>query len=169
MKGEAMKIGSLIASVAALLAAGCALVANHGLEPGRSTDADVRRALGEPAHEFVAANGSRQLVFPRGPHGMQTYMAFLSADGRLVRFEQSLKEENFRRISTGRTTSDEVLRLIGPPWRTIDFPNKGQVAWDYRFQDAWGYLAELSVMIDRQGRVAETVTVRFDKEQGDAK
>lgn len=118
---------------------------------------------------FADVAGSRQLVFPTGPLGTQTYMAFLSPDGRLARLEQALREENFRQLAPGRTSRDEVLRLIGPPWRTMDFPNKRQVAWDYRFEDTWGYLADFSVMLDERGIVVETVTVRVEKEQGESR
>ncbi len=140
-----------IGMTGALLAAGCAAMAFYGLEPGRSTEGDVRRALGEPASVFAAADGSRSLVFPQGPLGTQTYVASLGRDGRLANLEQVLSEESFGRIVPGRTTGRDVERLIGPPWRSIEFPNKRQVAWDYRFRDAWGYLAEFSVMLDERG------------------
>ena len=164
-----MKIRIGILAAVSFLAAGCAAFGLYRLEPGRSTEGDVRSALGEPAMAFVEADGSRSLVFPQGPGGTHTYMANLAPDGRLTRLEQVLTEDRFRRIANGRTTRGEVERLIGPPWRTIDFPNKGQVAWDYRFQDTWGYLAEFSVMLDERGIVAETATVRFEKERGDSK
>ena len=157
-----LRVASLVAGP--FLAAGCAASAFYGVEPGRSSEADVRRALGEPAAVYAAADGSRFLAYPRGPAGPQTYMAVVAPGGRLASLAQVLSEDSFRRIERGRTTREELERLIGPPWRTIDFPNKEQVAWDYRFQDAWGYLAEFSVMLDRRGIVADTVTVRFDKE-----
>lgn len=152
-----------IAVAYSLLATGCAAVALYGLEPGRSSEGDVRRALGEPAKSFAAADGSRTLVFPTGPYGTQTNMARLAPDGRLLRVEQVLSEDYFSRIANGQTTSQEVERLIGPPWRTIDFPNLRQVAWDYRFLDAWGYTTDLSVMIDERGIVAGIVKVRVNE------
>lgn len=152
----------------ALLVAGCAATAFYGLEPGRSTEGDVRRALGEPAMSLPDADGSLRIAFPRGPLGTQTWMAFLSPEGRLLRLEQALTDDNLRRVTAG-VAREDVLRLIGPPWRTIEFPNRRQVAWDYRFQDTWGYLADFSVMIDERGTVAETVTVRLDKEHGESR
>lgn len=152
---------------AAMLGAGCAATSFLGLEPGRSTEAEVRRALGEPAMTFPSADGSRTLVFPQGPLGTQTHMARLSADGRLASLEQALSEERFAKIVAGSSTGADVERLIGPPWRTIDFPNLRQVAWDYRFRDPWGYLAEFSVMMDERGVVAGTVTVRLMRDRGE--
>jgi hypothetical protein len=56
-----------------------------------------------------------------------------------------------------------VLRLIGPPIETMEFPRLQQVAWEYRYRDSWGYDAFLSVMIDKQGIVAGRTTRRIDR------
>lgn len=153
-------------AAALLLVAGCAsTVAFHGLQPGRSTEGDVRRAFGEPAMTLPEGEGGRQLVFPTGPAGTQTWMAFLSPDGRLLRLEPALTDENLRRVYPG-ISGDEVLRLIGPPWRRIEFPNLRQVAWDYHTQDSWGYLVDYSVMVDGRGIVASTVSARLDGQTG---
>lgn len=151
---------SPIAVVGAALLAGCAAVQLARLEPGKSTEADVRQALGQPARIHDAPGGLRQLAFPSGPEGTQTHMAFVAADGRLVRLDQVLTEENFARLSPGTTTAAEVERLIGPPWRTMDFPNKGATAWDYVFRDIGGYVVDFSVMVGRDGVVTEKVYVR---------
>ena len=144
-------------ALAALALAGCATVGIVGLKPGQSTESDVRRALGEPARTFAQSDGSRELVYPMGPAGMQTFMARISSSGTLVALDQALVDERFRQIRPGTTTADEIERLIGPPWRKIAFPNKGQVAWDYVYRDTWDYVVDLSVMIDGRGIVAETV------------
>lgn len=146
----------------ALLAAGCASYSGSGLKPGSSTDADVRAAMGEPALEIVEAGGSRRLAYPQGPMGLETFMVRIGPSGALESIEQVLDESHFRRIQRGVHTREDVRGLIGPPWRTLDFARKGQTAWDYRFQDTWGYLAEFSVMFDRGGVVVEMTTVRQD-------
>ena len=147
----------------ASLAAGCTAIGVARLEPGRSSEADVRGALGEPAKVYTDPGGARQLAFPLGPQGTQTYMAFLGPEGRLVRLEQVLTEEQFRRIAAGTTSAAELERLIGPPWRTVDFPRKRQVAWDYVFEDTWGYTVDYSVMLDERGIVAGTVYARRER------
>lgn len=150
----------VIATLAAVSLAGCAAVGLARLEPGKSTEADVRQVLGEPAATYASADGSRQLAFPRGPEGLQTYMAFVAADGRLVRVEQVLNEAQFARISSGQTTAAEVERLVGPPWRKQDFPNKQATAWDYVIRDSWDYTVDFSVMVGRDGVVTEKVHAR---------
>lgn len=153
-------IRKALLSLALAALAGCSVVSILRLEPGKSTEADVRHALGEPARTFALDDGTRQLVFPTGPAGTQTYMAYVSSGGSLVRLEQALVDDRFRRIAPGTTTAAEIERLIGPPWRRIDFPNKRQVAWDYVYLDDWDYTVDLSVMIDERGIVAETVHAR---------
>ena len=147
---------------AAAMLAGCAVLAFARLESGKSSEAEVRQALGEPAKVYTEPDGTRQFVYPRGPGGTQTYMAYIAPDGRLARLEQVLAEDYFRRIEVGVTDGAQLERLIGPPWRKIDFPNKRQVAWDYVFVDGWGYTVDFSVMVDERGIVAEKVSVRRD-------
>ena len=130
--------------------------------PAGADEAQVRAAMGEPKLVLPDPAGGKHLVYPRGPGGTETHIARLGPDGRLVAVEQVLNETQFAKIRRGETTEAELLRLIGPPWRRIEFANLGQVAWDYRFRDTWGYLADLSVMVDRRGVVAGTVVVRID-------
>jgi hypothetical protein len=162
----ALRASFATAFLFALLLPGCTAVGLARLEPGRSTETDVRQVLGEPARAYANPDGSRQLVFPRGPEGLQTYMAFVAADGRLVRLEQALTEQQLARISPGETTADEVERLVGPPWRRIDFPNKRATAWDYVIGDDWGYTVDFAVMVGRDGIVTEKVHAR--RSRGDA-
>jgi outer membrane protein assembly factor BamE (lipoprotein component of BamABCDE complex) len=156
---------SLLAVSAAMLVS-CASTGLARLEPGKSSEAELRQALGEPARVFTLPDGSRQLAFPENPEGTRTYMAFLSPNGRLDRVEQVLTEQQFRLIERGTSTRDDIDRLIGPPWRVVDFPNKRQVAWDYVYQDSWGYTVDFSVMFDERGIVAETANVRRDPGDG---
>jgi hypothetical protein len=147
-------------AIAATTLAGCASYGLMRLEPGKSSEADVRGALGEPAKVFSLPDGTRQLAFPTGPQGMQTYMAYVSPSGSLVRMEQVLADKYLGRIVRGSTTAAELERLIGPPWQKVAFTNKRQVAWDYVFQDTWGYIVDFSVMVNERDVVAETVYAR---------
>lgn len=158
---------SLAAALSGAFLGACAGIPGAGLKPGVATEGEVRAALGRAGHEWQEADGTRGIAFPKGPLGTETFVARIDANGRLAAYEQVLDEGHFRRIRPGQTTQDEVLRLIGPPWRRIDFANKAQVAWDYRFRDAWGYLAEFSVVVDAKGVVAETVTVREESRRND--
>ena len=68
----------------------------------------------------------------------------------------------FSRISPGMTQAD-VQRLIGPPDDTMRFPLSRTVAWDYLYQDTWGYTAEFSVTFDESGRAVSKLSKRLDR------
>jgi hypothetical protein len=157
------RYSSLLA--AAFLAVGCASYDGRGLTPGVSTDADVRALMGTPAVEFAESDGSYRLMYPRGPLGPRTYVVSVGADRKLRSVNQVLTDETFYRIQPGQTR-DDVLRLIGPPGETMAFPLSGNYAWDYRYQDTWGYLAIFSVTFDRGGTVVSKITQRIERDKG---
>jgi len=146
----------------ALVAAACASYSGRGLQPGVSSEDEVRRTMGPPALELANPDGSRQLAYPRGPLGTETFMVRIGRDGLVQGMDQVLRDETFYRIVPG-ITKDDVLRLIGPPSEIMEFPRLQQVSWEYRYQDSWGYTAFLSVMIDRQGLVVGRTTRRLDR------
>ena len=147
-----------------LLLAGCAASDGLGLRAGVSSEGEVRRTMGVPALELANTDGSRQLAYPGGPYGTQTFMVKVGRDGFLQAIQPVLDEDHFYRIHPGQTR-DDVLRLIGPPGETMEFARLQQVAWDYRFQDTWGYTAIFSVMFDREGRVVGKVTRRIERDR----
>jgi hypothetical protein len=133
-----------------------------GLSPGSSGIDEVRRTMGPPALELANPDGSKQLAYPKGYYSNRTFMVRVGPDGLLQGVEQVLDEDHIYRIRPGQTR-DDVLRNIGPPLETMEFARLQQVAWDYRYQDAWGYVAILSVMFDPRGIVVGKVTRRIDR------
>ena len=118
----------------ALLLAGCASYSGRGLEPGRSSAAEVEALMGPAAAKRPGPDGETVLWFPRMPYGDGTYAARVGADGRLVAIEQRLTEENIARIERGRTTADQVLDLVGPPYRVDQFARMEREIWTYKMQ-----------------------------------
>ena len=141
----------------------CASYDGRGLQPGIATDADVRQLMGPPAAEYASPDGSKELAYPKGPMGVETYMVHLRPDGRLARIDQVLDADHFARIVTGKTTREEVRRLLGPPGSTMEFPRMQRLAWTYRFRDVWGYDADFSTVFDVNGIVVEKVIVRLER------
>ena len=154
----------ILFSLLGLLAGACTVYEGLGLKPGVASENDVRRTMGQPALEMANPDGTRNMAYPRGPFGTQTLMVQLGRDGMLQAIHPVLNEDNFYRIQQGQSR-DDVLRLIGPPVETMDFPRLQQQAWDYRFQDTWGYVAIFSVMFDRQGKVVGKVTRRLERDR----
>jgi len=56
----------------------------------------------------------------------------------------------------------EVAQLLGRPDETMRFPLSQSEAWDYRYYDAWGYMAIFSVTFGPDGRVASTISNRVN-------
>jgi len=144
-----------------LVAAGCAGYSGSSLQPGAS-ETEVRSVMGSPAMEMRDPDGTRLLYYPRGPLGNQTYVASLNPAGTLTQVRNVLNDGTFNAIRPG-LTEQEVLRMIGPPREKDYFSNLGQTAWDYKFQDAWGYEAIFSVMIDKNGIVVSKFTKRIER------
>ena len=147
----------------ALALAACAtLEAGFGVQPGVTSAEEVVRMKGPPAVEIANPDGSKNMAYPRGYFSGQTFMVRVGRDGLVQSVEQVLNDERFYRIVPG-ITRDDVLRLIGPPIETMEFPRLQQVAWEYRYRDSWGYDAFLSVMIDTKGIVVGRTTRRIDR------
>jgi outer membrane protein assembly factor BamE (lipoprotein component of BamABCDE complex) len=56
----------------------------------------------------------------------------------------TLNEQNFARITPGKTTKDDLQREAGKPLMTTVFARQGEEVWDYRY--LWGtymYVAEV--------------------------
>ena len=70
-------------------------------------------------------------------------------------------DEVFGRIQRGMT-QDDVQRLLGSPDETMSFPLSQTQAWDYRYQDTWGYIAVFSVTFDAAGRAVSTFSRRIN-------
>lgn len=156
-----MKNPTTLLLVAVALAS-CASYDGRGLRPGASTEAELRQVMGEPAMQFSNPDGSRELAYPRGPLGHQTFMAHVSRDGIVQAIEPVLGDDTFNAIQPGMTEG-EVLRMIGPPRETMSFPRLDQIAWDYKYQDTWGYPAIFSVTFDREGRVVSKISQRIER------
>ena len=75
--------------------------------------------------------------------------------------EPSRNDAFFQRVEIGMTT-DDVLRRLGPPDESMRFPLSGSTAWDYRFYDAWGYLAMYSITFGPDGRAASRFSRRLN-------
>lgn len=148
-------------SFAAIALAGCASFSGSGLAPG-TPEAQVRATMGAPAMEMRDDDGMRLLYYPRGPLGNQTYVAAIGPEGNLREINNVLTDGRFNAIRPG-LTEEQVLRMIGPPREKAYFSNLRQTAWDYKFQDSWGYDAIFSVMIDPNGIVVGKTTRRIER------
>jgi hypothetical protein len=114
-----------------LLAAGCA--SYGGLVPGQSTAADVEAVMGPAADKRAAAGGQTVYYYPSLPFGYATYAARIAPDGKLIALEQRLTPENMDKLKPGVTRAEEVLDLLGPPYRPMKQATSGEEIWTYPF------------------------------------
>lgn len=135
-------------SVLLLIAAGCASYSGSGLQPGASTAADVERVMGRPADVRRLANGETLLWYPRFPYGRESFAAHIAPDGRLMAIEPRMSEENLYKLERNKATRDDVLDLLGPPYRRDPFPRMSREIWTYPMKDYasewWLGLVQLS-------------------------
>lgn len=151
---------AMLAAAAGLILSGCASYDGRGLKPGMASADEVRRTMGEPALRWSEADGGSLWAYPRGPAGYHTFMVRLDAKGSLSSIEEVLNERGFSRIRIGKSNKDEVLKLIGPPWRETYFGSRKELAWDYRFLDAWAFSSQFHVVFDDAGVVRMTMQQR---------
>ena len=135
-----------------VLLAGC--VSNGAsLRPGVDNAPAVRAEMGRPAEVVGAPGGGEYWFYPRGREARETYRVAIGPDGRFRDVEQVLYEENFDRIVDGKSTREDVRRLIGPPnveWRAM---NGWETNWEYRYW--WGGQPWLlTVGLDQKGVVS---------------
>jgi len=150
-----------------LLAAGCASYGGRGLEPGKSTAADVRRVMGEPATTCPLADGGQNMIYPRGPGGLDTYNARVDRGGVLRGLQNVLNEDVFETVVNGKTTRQDILCTFGSPIEASYFSARREHVWTYRFRDAWGYPSRFHVLMDDRGIVTGTLQIQEDVHSDD--
>jgi hypothetical protein len=107
-----MKAAAALILVAAMLA-GCG--GARSLVPGQSTEADVRSRLGAPRDTRTEPNGDLVWEYPTGPEGFTNYAVRMGPDGRVKDVTQLVTEEQLDKIVVGKTTREEVRRILGRP------------------------------------------------------
>jgi hypothetical protein len=132
--GERLSLKSLLVLVVLPVLAGCASYDGRGLVPGLSSENDVEAVMGQPAQVRDAPRGETVLWYPRMPYGDGSYAARIGPDGKLLSIEQRITEDNIAQIVRGRSTADQVLDLVGPPYRVEQFPRMGREIWTYKMQ-----------------------------------
>jgi hypothetical protein len=156
-----MNAKSVAILAAVFVLAGCAGFNNH-FQPGVTGQNEVQQEMGKHPVVLQSSDGTKIWQYPTSPEGLLTYIARFDSKGILLSFEQVLDEAHFAKIEIGKTTSDEVNSLIGPPWRTIYFSRQQHTAWDYRFRDLWGFRVEQSIVFDAAGVVVSKPQRRLD-------
>ncbi|BAO85485.1 MULTISPECIES: outer membrane protein assembly factor BamE domain-containing protein [Caballeronia] len=126
------------------------------LQPGVTTEAQIREQMGEPETERNYTDGSKRLEYPRGPAGTNTYMVDLDASGRFVSVTQVLTAANIAKVRPGMTM-DEVRRLLGKPTEVAEYRLKKERVWSWHWlEDGVNQDAMFNAHFDPDGIVVTT-------------
>lgn len=139
----------------------CASYDGRGLRPGISSIDEVQQLMGEAAFRWRASDGSERLFYPRGPHGVHTFMVKIDAAGRLASIENVLEPKHFARLREGMSEA-EVIRIIGPPqaaW-TVYFESRDELALEWRFCDDYSVASRFNALFDKTSGKLRTAMVR---------
>ncbi len=146
-------IARVLALLALVVAGGCAHYGAN-LKPGQSVLNDVEREMGRPTLVQEAANGERVLWYSKLPYGRENYAVRIGPDDRVIAVEQRLSHPFIQKVIPRQTRAEEVLGLLGPPFRRSDMPLKNREVWEYPLLTSPEYQT-LFVEISRDGVVAE--------------
>ena len=147
---------ALAAAVSTLLAlAGCDRQRLAELQPGVSTEADVRERFGTPEAIWEAPGGGHVLEYNRNPQGHENYMITIGPDGRMSSLQQVLNERSFARVQPGMSM-EQVRRMLGKPARQTPYPLRNESAWDWRYMAHPRESMLFTVWFDRDWRVVRT-------------
>lgn len=127
-----------------------------------SPGATARQKFGEPALIVQTSHGARWL-YPSGPLGTTTRAVNVDQADVVTSVQNVLIDDVIQTINAG-LTADDILAKIGPPHRRVRFDNLRATSWDYRYQDTWGYVVDLSIMVDDKNRVTGKVLQRLDQD-----
>ena len=121
--------GGLLGAVLSLL--GCDSQRIEKLEEGVSTEADVRKAFGEPEAVWDAPTG-RVFEYNRQPAGQKNYMITIGADGKMAALRQVLTPANFAKVQPGMGAED-LRKMLGKPASRTPYPLKNELEWEWRW------------------------------------
>ncbi len=113
-----------------LTVAACAgLDPARGITPGMSASAVMAR-YGQPVHVWPDADGGRTLEYSQQPMGQHCIMVKLDAEGRVLRFEDTLQPAGRARIVPG-LSPQAVSRILGKERSRVFFKLSGEEVWDW--------------------------------------
>lgn len=146
---------ALFAPFALLALAACDPQRISELQPGASTEADVRDRFGVPENVWDEPGGARTLEYNRQPAGSVNYMITIGSDGHMTAVRQVLTAENFARVLPGMHT-DEVRRMLGKPAKVTTYALKKETWTDWRFLASPNETKAFSVISDPDHVVLRT-------------
>ena len=146
---------ALAAAARSMLLGGCAApLFRHPPPPGAPLSA-VEAGLGQPDAVYHEPDGGQVLEYRGQPMGQFQYMARMSADGRLISYEQVLTNANFAKVKVGQANKDDILRMFGRPAEVSRVYAHDYEVWSYRYKESGVWNSMMSVNFDQNGVVQQ--------------
>lgn len=114
------------------------------------SQAQLVAQMGQPDTVRQTASGTR-LEFPRGPMGHHTWFVDVNADGKIIKTEQVLTEQNFSQITPG-LTQEEVRQRLGRPSEIQGLGRSRGVVWNYRYENYFCQWFQVEISQEQQVR-----------------
>jgi len=130
---------------------GCAALGTAPIKVGEPEQTIIAK-LGNPTHRYQDGQ-DHLLEYAHGPWGQQTYMARISADGKLISYEQVLTAQKFAFIKINEFTKGDVLRMIGAPSETTYLTLSQLGVWSYPYKENGTWDSMMHVHFDHAGIV----------------
>ncbi len=140
-----------IASVAAILVAGCA--SPDALRVGMTRE-QLDARFGKPSAERRDGDDDVR-IYTAQPLGEIASAAHIGPDGRVTAVEPLLNLPHFAAIRVDQWTKQDVLEHFGPPAEVTGTRLYPEV-WSYRYREADIWYSLFSVMFDPTGVVRQT-------------
>lgn len=119
---------------------------------GMSREQVIAR-MGQPDRQQTMIGGETRLEFPRGPYGHHTWFVTFAADGRAMRSEQVLTEQQFGQIVPGMDV-ETVRNRLGRPNEERTLGRARGVVWSYRYENPQCLWFQVEIAADRTVRSA---------------
>jgi len=128
-----MKLPTWIAALLTVFLPACDIVNLPAIEPGVTTQAEVRSRMGEPGFIHWNDDGTATWEYSRQPAGVHCYMISFDHQKVVTRLDQVLNEANYAALRPGMS-KDDVRRLYGQPARKQVFDNLREEIWEWRIE-----------------------------------
>lgn len=131
--GVLMKLPAWIAALLTVFLPACDIVNLPAIEPGVTTQAEVRSRMGEPGFIHWNDDGTATWEYSRQPAGVHCYMISFDHQKIVTRLDQVLNEANFAALRQGMS-KDDVRRLFGQPASKQLFDNLREEIWEWHIE-----------------------------------
>ena len=133
LAGVARVARSALAVLGAVgLVGACDLQNIAELEPGVSTEADVKDKFGQPEAVWDGEDGAQVYEYNRQPEGVVNYMITIGPDGKMASLRQVLNPRTFAQVQVGMPM-ETVRRMLGKPMKITTYALKQETHYDWRY------------------------------------